>query len=162
MAFQQPPEASHPPRLDTKALGVFVAGYLYGAYLMFIEFLGWESVIFLAPFISYWGWIAAFFGLFGIIILPAPYGIYALIAYWRKRKLGLRLFILHYAAALLISLLVFIFRDDEIAVTVKQMHVLADHPFYVAALVVPFVAGNIWYLWRLRRIEDAGANQETR
>ena len=140
---------SRPPQTDIKAIAVFVAGCLLGVYLWLGALLmpggridwGGGSIVIGALLFSYW-WLL-------YIFVPVSYGIYALIAYWRKRVLGLRLFVLHYAIALLISLLGFVFRDDEVDVTLKQLHIFPEHPFQVAAVFAPFFLGNVWYLWRL-------------
>ena len=156
---EQPRQVNPPPHTDLKAIAVFMTGCLCGTYLVFAGLMlpggrpewGGGSIVVQGLIFSYWG-IAIYSGFFGTIVLPAfSYGIYALIAYWRKRELGLRLFALHYAIALLISLLSFVFRNDEINVTLKQLHIFPEHPFQVAAVLVPFLLANVWYLWRLMR-----------
>lgn len=151
MISEQPRQVPPPPQTDLKAIAVFVAGCLLGMYLWLGALLmpggrpdwGGGSIVIEALFISYGGLLYIFW--------PVSYGIYALIAYWRKRVLGLRLFVLHYTIALLISLLGFVFRKDEIDVTLKQLHIFPEHPLQVVVVFGPFLLANVWYLWRLLR-----------
>ena len=121
-----------------------MVGCALGLYLYLVAWLGvgvGGATLFIALFVSYWSLLFIFW--------PVAYGIYALIAYKRKRKLGLQLIKWHYAIAVCISLWGFIFRDNEVEKTFKEVHAMADQPLATVFIFGPFLLANAWYLWRL-------------